>query len=299
MKTSEEIARTERTVVCEICGSSHHKLRYQFDDIRVVRCNDCGLVFIIEFSADIDQVDLYNTDYFSEREEYFLHESDKNLQEVSGEHLESFREGLKTIGKHKKSGRLLDLGCAVGVFLSMAKEEGWEVCGVDISEYAAARARERCQVEVYAGELADINFAEASFDVITMWDVLEHLEHPQKGLTEAHRILKDDGILLLDTPNEGSLTRRVAHLIYRFFGGRIVYPAKSLYHIYHRYYFSENTLGRILDATGFAVIEMIRKPIPREKGRGNTLERAVVSAFAAVEKWLNMDFELLVVARKR
>jgi 2-polyprenyl-3-methyl-5-hydroxy-6-metoxy-1,4-benzoquinol methylase len=274
-------------------------LRYQFDDIRVVRCTDCGLVFIIESTADIDQSDLYSTDYFSEREEYFLHESDKNLREVSGEHLESFRKGLKIIGKHKKSGRLLDLGCAVGVFLSMAKEEGWEVCGVDISEYAVARARERCQVEVYAGELADVGFPEGSFDVITMWDVLEHLVHPQAGLAETHRILKDDGILLLDTPNEGSLTRRVAHLIYRFFGGRIVYPAKSLYHIYHRYYFSENTLRRILDASGFSVIEMIRKPIPREKGRGNTLERAVVSAFGALEKQLHMDFELLVVARKR
>jgi 2-polyprenyl-3-methyl-5-hydroxy-6-metoxy-1,4-benzoquinol methylase len=183
--------------------------------------------------------------------------------------------------------------------ISMAKEEGWEVCGVDISEYAVARARERCQAEVYAGELADFGFAEASFDVITMWDVLEHLEHPRAGLAEAHRILKDDGILLLDTPNEGSLTRRVAHLIYRFLGGRIVYPAKSLYHIYHRYYFSENTLRRLLNASGFTVVQMIRKPIPREKGRGNKVERAVVSAFAVLERWFHMDFELLVIARKR
>jgi 2-polyprenyl-3-methyl-5-hydroxy-6-metoxy-1,4-benzoquinol methylase len=194
---------------------------------------------------------------------------------------------------------MLDLGCAVGVFLSMAEEEGWEVCGVEISEYAVARAKERCKGEVYVGELADICFSEASFDVITMWDVLEHLAHPRKALAEAHRILKDDGIILLDTPNEGSLIRRVAHLVYRFFGGRVVYPARNLYHIYHRYYFSEDTLRRILDASGFAVMEMIRKPIPREKGRGNPLERAVVSAFAVLEKRLHMDFELLVIARKK
>ena len=299
MKTSEKIAWTKRTVACELCGSLHQRLRYRFDDIKVVQCSDCGLVFIGEFPADIDQQDLYNTDYFSEREEYFLHESGKNLPEVSGEHLESFREGLKVIGKHKKSGRLLDLGCAVGVFLSMAEEEGWEICGVEISEYAVARAKERCEGEVYAGELSDICFAEASFDVITMWDVLEHFVHPQETLVEVHRILKDDGIILLDTPNEGSLIRRVAHLIYRFFGGRVVYPARSLYHIYHRFYFSEDALRRILDASGLSVIEMIRKPIPREKGRGNTLERAVVSAFAALERWLHMDFELLVIARKK
>jgi len=181
----------------------------------------------------------------------------------------------------------------------MAREEGWEVCGVDISEYAVSRAKERCEAEVFAGELADINFPEASFDVITMWDVLEHLAHPQKALAEARRIMKDDGIILLDTPNEGSLIRRVAHLIYRFFGGRVVYPARSLYHIYHRYYFSEDTLRRILDASGFTVMEMIRKPIPREKGRGNRVERAVVSAFAALEKRLRMDFELLVIAGKK
>jgi len=292
------MAATKRPPICELCCSPNYTLRYRFDELEVVQCSECGLVFLGEFAGDMDEQQLYTEEYFAEREEYFLQGSNANLSEESGEHLESFREGLEVIERYKKGGRLLDLGCAVGVFLSMATGKGWEVVGLDISEYAAARARERCQAEVYAGQLADVHFPEASFDVITLWDVVEHFTQPRRALEEVHRVLKDDGIMLLDTPNEGSLIRRVAHLIYRCFGGRVVYPARSLYHIYHRYYFSENTLRRLLDASGFTVVQIIRKPIPREKGRGNKLERAVVSAFAALERLLHMDFELLVIARK-
>jgi 2-polyprenyl-3-methyl-5-hydroxy-6-metoxy-1,4-benzoquinol methylase len=299
MRTSGETAERKSSGICELCGSSKRDSRYRFDELEVVQCRDCGLVFIGEYAGDVDGQDLYDADYFTEREEYFLHGTEPHPPELSGEHIESFREGLRVIGQYKEGGRLLDLGCAVGVFLSMAKQEGWDVVGVDISEYAAARARERCQTEVYAGELVDVHFDEASFDVITMWDVVEHFAHPQRVLQEVHRILKDDGLILLDTPNEGSLIRRLAHFIYRCFGGRIAYPAKRLYHIYHRYYFSEETLRRLLDASGFRVVQMVRKPIPREKGRGNTAERLVVSAMGLLERQLHMDFELLVVACKR
>jgi 2-polyprenyl-3-methyl-5-hydroxy-6-metoxy-1,4-benzoquinol methylase len=267
--------------------------------MEVLKCDDCGLVFLREVRGDTGPEGLYSANYFESRDEYFLQTAKQNSHQTSGEHIESFRKGLRLLRPYKHGGRLLDLGCAVGVFLSLAKEEGWEVCGVDVSEYAISCAKKHCEAEVHAGELADIGFPDASFDVITMWDVVEHFDRPGETLREVHRILKEDGIILLDTPNEGSLLRKVARGIYKVSGGRISYPTRKLYHEYHRYYFTESTLRRILEAAGFAIVQMIRKPIPREKGRGSALERAIVKGFGVLERPLGMDYELLAIGRKR
>ncbi len=289
--------KTQRT--CDLCGSPAHSLKYRFRDLDVVTCGECGLVFILLHDTELDPQEVYSPDYFSDRGEYFLNVSEKDVGEVTGGHMDSFRQGLELLKRYKSGGTLLDLGCAVGVFLAMAERGGWEVTGVDISEYAVSQARKRCRGEVIAGDLASLRFPDASFDVITMWDVVEHFKSPSDMIREAHRILKDDGIILMDTPNEESLIRKMAFKIYRLLGGRIAYPAKKLYHLYHLFYFSEQTLTSLLDKCGFEAIEVIHKPIPLEKGRGTRLERTVVSAVAALEKPLGMDYEILVLARKK
>ena len=290
----------KKQIECDLCGSSSHSRRYRFNDLDVVKCNGCGLVYVQLYeNADAAPKMVYSADYFKDRGEYFLHVSDKEVEEMDGSHIDSFRDGLNRLKKQEKSGTLLDVGCAVGVFLSMAEKEGWGVSGVDVSEYAVSRARKRCSGDIRAGELDDVHFPDASFDVITMWDVVEHFPHPSEALREAHRILKDDGMILMDTPNEEALIRKLAFRIYRTLGGLSSYPAKKLYHRYHLYYFSEKTLTLLLDKCGFEAIEVVHKPIPREKGRGNRLERFLVMAVGALEKPLGMDYEVLVLARKK
>jgi len=288
---------TPRT--CDLCGSAERRVRYRFPALDVVACDRCGLVYLVRHGPEHDPQEIYSPDYFCDRGEYFLNVSDRDVAEVTGGHMDSFRQGLELLKRHKNGGALLDLGCAVGVFLAMAERRGWEVTGVDISEYAVAQARKRCRGRVLAGDLASLRFPDASFDVITLWDVVEHFESPSATLREARRILKDDGIILMDTPNEEALIRKVAYRIYRLLRGRIAYPAKKLYHQFHLFYFSEATLRSMLEKCGFDVLEVIRKPIPQEKGRGNRLERTLVRAMAALEKPLGMDYEILVLARKR
>jgi len=112
-------------------------------------------------------------------------------------------------------------------------------------------------------------------------------------------VLTEDGVVLMDTPNEGALVRKISFLMYRLLGGRVPYPANKLYHPFHRYYFSEASIRSLLDLAGFDVIEITTKPIPAEKGRGRRLERSLVSMVAAVEKPLGMGFEMIVLARRK
>jgi 2-polyprenyl-3-methyl-5-hydroxy-6-metoxy-1,4-benzoquinol methylase len=284
---------------CELCGSAEQTRRYVFDDIEVVRCRSCGLVFNPAYHQ-LNPRRLYTSDYFLDRGGYFCTpEKATTPMEELAEHIRSFREGLKLIRVHRERGRLLDVGCAVGLFLSMARKQGWQVWGVDVSEYATSVAKRSFEHGIYTGELVDARFSSGFFDVITLWDVVEHLVHPLSVLREVRRILKDDGIVLLDTPNEGALIRKAAYLIYQMLARKVTYPARKLYHIYHLHYFSDATLRRLFDLSGFEVIEMLPRAIPREKGRGNSLERAMVKAFGVLEKPLGMDYELMALARKK
>ncbi|MEW6443438.1 MAG: class I SAM-dependent methyltransferase [bacterium] len=306
------MANLKSETTCDLCGRRDPALRYRLGSIEVVQCPGCGLVFVHPATRASERA-LYDAEYFRERSEYFRPSAADSGPLPRGEHIESFRLGLEILGRHKSprgdgcsaagmpgaQGRLLDLGCAVGVFLRLAEAAGWDACGVDVSPYATAVARKHCRGEIFTGSLEAVGFPDASFDVVTLWDVVEHLDRPRETLREVRRILRTDGLMLVDTPNEDCLMRRVAHELYRWSGGRFSYPVRKLYHAYHQYYFSERTLRMLLDGCGFEVTALLRKSIPREKGRGSPLERSLVKLFGLLERPLGMDFELMALACKK
>lgn len=107
-----------------------------------------------------------------------------------------------------KPGRVLDVGCGRGLLLRAFQRRGWEVQGTELSEAAAAYAREVLGLKVSIGELAGLGFPADHFDVVTLWHVLEHLPDPRLLLAEARRILKPGGVLFLGVPNFGGWEAR-------------------------------------------------------------------------------------------
>src|SRR5439155_6595773 len=110
--------------------------------------------------------------------------------------------------RYGRKGRLLDVGCALGDFLMEAKDAGWDVEGVEISHYAAQRARAR-GLRVTAGRLEELDLPAASFDVITLYDAIEHLTDPVATLAAVHRLLVPGGLLHLVTPYVGRVQARL------------------------------------------------------------------------------------------
>jgi len=103
----------------------------------------------------------------------------------------------------EKKGRLLDAGCGPGfVVKNISAFEGWEVYGCEISPAAVNYAKEKLGLEnVVSGNISDAGFEEESFDIITMWDVIEHIPDPGPFLSGLNRLLKKNGILFVHTPN--------------------------------------------------------------------------------------------------
>jgi 2-polyprenyl-3-methyl-5-hydroxy-6-metoxy-1,4-benzoquinol methylase len=284
---------------CKLCETQVERPRYRLDGFAVLACPGCGLVFTDPEPTREELRRNYTLAYFQEREEYYFRNvvADPTGRREDGQ-IADFKQWLDRLESLKGKGRLLDVGCGVGIFLAMAQERGWDAHGVDISEAAVQIARRRPGVKAVAGTLAEARFPDRSFDVITLLDVFEHFPDPAVELREIARVLKEDGLLLLNTPNQDALLRHIAHALHRLSFGLWTYPLRKLFHRYHLYYYSLDTLRATLRTQRFAITHWEFKPIPVVKARGSRLEKAIVRAVSTLERLLHMEYELVVVARR-
>lgn len=238
------------TISCNLCGANDSELVLEGKDrlygiegmFPLVRCRHCGLIYLNPRPGLDEMARYYPSDYIAyyraiEDEPSFLRRLDRRY----GLH-KRCREVIRRAGG---PGRLLDVGCATGVFLDGMRLRGWTVTGVEINAKAAQYARERLGLEVFVGELEEAGYPDASFDVITLWDVLEHVRDPRWTLEEIGRILRPEGLLVLSLPNPDCLEAR-------FFG-----PYWAGWDVpRHLYIFSLPVLERLLAETGFQIQEV-------------------------------------------
>jgi SAM-dependent methyltransferase len=139
---------------------------------------------------------------------------------------------------------LLDIGCGYGYFLAASRSRGYEVCGLDLSEWAQRYARGKLGISVTLGSMQKGVFAARSFDIITMWHFLEHTPDPDLSLRQAGEWLKEGGILVVDVPNyEGTDARYL----------RQAWDGWCLpYHLWH---FTRGSLITLLQSHGFRVVK--------------------------------------------
>jgi 2-polyprenyl-3-methyl-5-hydroxy-6-metoxy-1,4-benzoquinol methylase len=119
-----------------------------------------------------------------------------------------FARVLEHVERYVSPGRLLDVGSGPGFLLSVARERGWSVRGVDLNRWAADHAREELGLDVTCEPLEAAGFEEASFDAVTMMDLIEHVADPGALIAEAARITRTGGVLVIHTPDAGAPVSR-------------------------------------------------------------------------------------------
>lgn len=204
------------TVNCNLCNHDEARLFYELPDwqinrpgivARLVKCQNCGLIYQNPrpTEAEIDQ--LYPPEY----ENFTVDEDQKKSSRLMRQVMQyGINKRRRAVLREKTGGSLLDVGCATGIFLeTMRAAQGWNLKGIEISEHAARIAREQKQLDVTTGTLEQAGFADGQFDVVTLWDVLEHLHDPAGSLREIYRILKPGGVIVFRIPNGGSLDARL------------------------------------------------------------------------------------------
>jgi SAM-dependent methyltransferase len=198
----------------------------------IVQCRQCGLVYT---DPRPDGADIIET--------YQAVEDPLYVEEREGRVL-TFEHHLKPLEQLTGSPDdrlLLDVGAYTGVFVEIAARHGWDAWGVEPSRWAVEQARAR-GLHVVHGTLGTAVLPEATFDVVTMWDVIEHLTDPRGTLEQAHRLLSPGGLLVVHTID-------IESPFARLMGAR--WPWLMEMHIY---YFSRRTLRAMLEACGFQVL---------------------------------------------
>lgn len=177
-------------VSCNICNSKAEDIISKTDIGNIVRCKKCGLLYRNPRLSARDEIDKYKHQIYDESCGFV---EDKSKKEI-------FVSILNKLEHHK--GKILDIGCADGYFLALARERGWEPYGIEISDFLLRKARESLGGKQIIGvPLKMANFPPNSFDVISMWDVLDHLMDPLGELIEIGRILKKKGLLIIRVRN--------------------------------------------------------------------------------------------------
>jgi SAM-dependent methyltransferase len=204
------------TVTCNYCGSDNYTTIYRVPDLlldnnselfSMVRCDRCGLIYQNPRPTQEELAKYYPDEY----EPYYQELSENRItKKVNRYGIEKRCRLVNTLPNRSKGGRLLDVGCSTGIFLDFIRQSGsWEVKGIEVSEYAATVAREKYQLDVFTGTLDEARFPSAFFDVVTLWDVLEHLPDPMGTLAEISRITKSDGYLMIRIPHLDSLDAKL------------------------------------------------------------------------------------------
>jgi 2-polyprenyl-3-methyl-5-hydroxy-6-metoxy-1,4-benzoquinol methylase len=168
--------------------------------------------------------------------------------------LSIFNQGMKIASGFRKLNRILDVGSGEGFFLSLCLANGWEVFGVEVNSELIKFTEEKVNIKVFNGPLEDARFPENHFDVVTFWNVLEHLSEPDTVLRETYRILRPGGGILVRFPNATFHVncRRVFVKVYKFWKG----IKRFHYSVIHSYSFSLSTISKYLKNAGFRFYEV-------------------------------------------
>jgi SAM-dependent methyltransferase len=151
-----------------------------------------------------------------------------------------------TMADIRGNGKLLDIGCATGFFLEMASQMGYKAVGVEISDFASKYGSEKLGLNIINKELRAAKFQEASFDIVTLWDVIEHFPDPRLELIEINRILVKGGIIGIITPDIGALLPRIL--------GKYWLELRRVPE--HLSFFNRFSLHKFLGRCGFDVIKI-------------------------------------------
>jgi len=224
-------------MVCTLCGTPGARAVLSLGEWRILRCAGCGLGWLDPRPEPSLLGELYDEAYFT-RQGIMTAESDEQMAaKIAGQ-----SSRVRFVQKFKPSGRLLDVGCASGHFLARAREAGYEVRGLEVSDWAVSEGRKRLGLDIVHGTIETAGFAGSAFDAVTMWHVLEHFDDPVASLRKVRDWLESHGVLVLECPNSGSFD--AAKYGSEWAGWRIPY---------HFWHFTPKSLKLILERSGFAV----------------------------------------------
>ena len=239
-------------VSCFRCGTAGQPL-YDRPPFGVVKCPDCCQVFVSPRLTDEARHELYDDPRYFEGKVYTDVDARFDLAtKLQGIWSEGRLDLIEKAAGGARGKRLLEVGCAYGLFLTRADLRGFDVVGFEYSVTAAKRVREALGYEVHDGELETSALDGESFDVVCFWDVIEHVPDPREYLQAVVRVAKPGAVVALSCPYVSSLPARALRARW--------WTLKPWEHVWH---FTPETLTRLFDDVGLRTLAVVKDPTHR------------------------------------
>ncbi len=228
---------------CKICGTGYFSNLKKYarfigmdgERSTIIACNNCGV--ITRKPSLFEGVDIKALAPAALRETKVFVGGDANRPSAH------FLERLRFAETQVKQKKMLDIGCGTGSFLKLAKERGWQVTGTEFTQETVVKLNAE-QIECFHGDLTNPGLQGRTFDLIHLNHVFEHVEDPIALLKDAQRLLADDGMILIEVPNEFSSLVQTGKRLLGFSG------ASTTNFFEHEWFFSPQTLARTIEYAG-------------------------------------------------
>ncbi len=214
---------------CLICQSDNLKKLSKYSDNYLIKCNSCGLIFCEPIPTHQELNEYYKT--YAYENNYYSPITKQRYIEL-----------LNSFEPYRKTNRILDVGCGNGFFLEVAREKGWEVFGTEYSEKAIELLKDK-NITSFKGELNPNDFDNAYFDIVTSFEVIEHINNPHEEIVKFNYLLRKGGVLYITTPNFNSISRNLLKEKWNI----INFPE-------HLTYYTVKTLSNLLNKNDFKKI---------------------------------------------
>lgn len=219
------------------------------NSFNVVQCNGCGLVYLNPRLGEDELAELYNVSANStvERITVSQREAKHDVHKIK-----KFKKAINLLKKHKRDTQnIFDLGCSTGIFLGMVAKEGWTPYGSDVNCNLVEKNQVSYgdRVKIQAGNRID--FPDQYFDAVTLFDSIEHMPNPISTLKEVARVVRDDGLVVISTPNVDGLFPRLTFYLLCKTISAWEHPTPPG----HVFQFSKRTLHKTLKKAGFEWID--------------------------------------------
>jgi len=239
---------------CPVCDGDRIEGGYDLGEFEVLSCSACRTAWRSNMYTPAQVAAMYEDEPYEEHP-FFGYDSDaESLRKVP--RYRRFEHALEVLERELSARRLLDVGAGAGTFMAIAAGRAWDVHGVEMN---ASLCREAERVvgpgRMLCGAFEALDPNEQRYDVITMWDVIEHVLDPAAFVARAQRMLRPGGVIVVCTPDEESTLVRTGKAILRASGGRFAYPALALHPRYHTFFFSGTSLENLFAARGMTVVE--------------------------------------------
>ena len=270
-------------VNCNLCQANDYKVIWSEPPHQVVKCRRCGLVYNNPRLTPEELASFYSCKYF---ESYYLPNRQKAIEDAEVK--------LQEIESLVGNGRVLDVGCGLGCFLAAAKKREWETVGVEISPYASEYASKEFGLTILNNDLMEADFSKESFDVVTFWNVLGHVVDPIGLIIEANRILRKNGLIVIQVTHRHRFLLKTA-----FWASKLIEDTKGILHVpVQIFHFTPDLMSQLLKEAQFSIvkIEMVHEKISRFSN--SSLKNLLMNAFDLGCKQMGMTNSFVTIGRK-